>query len=255
MVGIAIGMQFGYNYLHTGSVLGRTTTITPAALLASTNDQRAEHDLASLVLDPRLSAAAGEKANDMLERGYWDHNAPDGTEPWAWIDRAGYQYHKAGENLAKNFSTANGTVAAWMDSPLHRDNLLGQDYHDVGFATRSGMLDGEPTTITVAFYGERSTQAVAGASSERQTYEAPLDAPLTPASRIGIALQSLTPAAVTALALLFIAATVATTAHFYRSKLPRQRRESWRKHHGVAKAVGLLSIAAFVIVLYGGGQV
>ena len=83
---------------------------------------------------------------------------------------------------------------------------------------------------------------------------AAIDVTLTPAARIGIALQSLTPAAITSLALIFIATTVAVTAHFYRSKLPKQRRESWYKHHGAAKATGLLTMAAFIVLLYGGGQ-
>lgn len=254
VLAITIGLQFGYNYTHTGSVLGRVTNVTPAGLLASTNDERAEHNLTPLRMNTQLTEAATAKAHDMLQRGYWDHNAPDGTEPWVWVDQAGYTYSKAGENLARNFSSSNAAVGAWMNSDSHRDNVLNTAYQDVGFAVASGEIEGKPTTVIVAFYGARQQGIVAGASSVRSAKEAAVDVVLTPAARIGIALQSLTPAAVTSIALLFIATTVAVTAHFYRSKLPRQRRESWYKHHGAVKATGLLTMAAFIVLLYGGGQ-
>ncbi len=255
VIGIAIGLQFGYNYMQTGLVLGRVTTVTPAALLVSTNDARAAEKLPPLRIDARLSEAAANKARDMVARGYWSHDAPDGTEPWVWIDEAGYSYSKAGENLAKNFSTAQAAVTAWLNSPSHRNNMLSADYSDVGFAAVEGELDGKPTIVIVAFYGESASRAqVAGASMGRDVREADTSTALTPATRIGIALQSLTPAALTSLALLFVAATVALTAHVYRSKLPKNRRQSWYKNHGVVKASGLLSVAAFIVLLYGGGQ-
>lgn len=254
VIAVAVGLQFGYNYTHTGSVLGRVTNVTPAGLLASTNDQRTAHSLTPLRINSQLTEAAAAKARDMLGQGYWDHNAPDGTEPWAWVDDSGYAYLMAGENLAKNFSTAEATVSAWMASSTHRDNVLNAAYRDVGFAIASGDLDGKSTTITVAFYGAPQQSLVAGATSDRHINEALVDVGLTPAARIGIALQSLTPVALTSLALLFVAATVAVTAHVYRSKLPRYRRESWYKHHGIAKTTGLLSVAAFIVLLYGGGQ-
>lgn len=254
VMAVAIGLQFGYNYTKTGYVLGRVTNVTPAGLLASTNGERAEHDLTPLRMNSQLTEAAAAKAQDMLQQGYWDHNAPDGTEPWTWIDQAGYTYSKAGENLARNFSSSSAAVGAWMNSTSHRDNVLNAAYQDVGFAIESGELEGKPTTVIVAFYGARQQGIVAGASAVRNAKEAAVDVVLTPAARIGIALQSLTPAAATSLALIFVAMTVAVTAHFYRSKLPKQRRESWYKHHGAAKATGLLTVAAFIVLLYGGGQ-
>ena len=254
VLAVVVGLQLSYNYTQTGSVLGRVTTVTPGALLASTNEQRAAEGLAALTLDTQLSEAATNKARDMLQQGYWSHEAPDGTEPWVWIDRVGYSYVRAGENLAKNFSSAGATVVAWMNSPAHRKNVLSDEYKDVGFASVDGQLNGQLTTVTVAFYGTRNETAVAGVSAERTMQEPATNARITLASRIGIALQSLTPAAVTSLALLFVAITVAVTAHLYRNKLPKNRRVSWYKQHGAMKASGLLSIAAFVVLLYGGGQ-
>ncbi len=255
IVAMAIGMQLFYNFTQTGSVLGRVTTITPAALLADTNSIRADDRLNTLSINTSLSQAAASKAQDMIDRGYWSHTSPDGTQPWYWIEQAGYNYQEAGENLAKNFSTAQGTVDAWMNSPTHRENMLKPSYTEVGFGIANGEIDGKPTTIVVAFYAEPVTTSVAGLMIHKTTSASEQGASLSIAAHIGIALQSLTPAAITSVALLFIAATVAITAHFYRSKLPKKLRESWYKHHGVAKASGLFVVTAFIVLIYGGGQI
>lgn len=251
---LAISMQLFYNFTQTGSVLGRVTNITPAALLADTNGARAEDGLGKLAMNSSLSQAASDKAQDMVSRGYWSHTSPDGKQPWYWIEQAGYNYQEAGENLAKNFSTAQATIDAWMNSSSHRENMLKSSYTEVGFGIANGEVDGKPTTIVVAFYAEPVVASVAGLTT-KTTNASEQGVSLSTAAHIGIAIQSLTPAAITSIALLFIAATVAITAHFYRSKLPKNLRESWYKHHGVAKASGLFAVTAFIVLIYGGGQI
>lgn len=142
-------------------ILGFATDINVEKLLNLTNLKRAEAGLPSLNLNPGLSAAANSKANDMFSRGYWAHNAPDGTTPWVFITNAGYQYIFAGENLAKDFGNSEGVVSAWMASPSHRDNILKREYQDVGFAIINGRLNGEETTLVVQFLGTRQPVTVA----------------------------------------------------------------------------------------------
>ena len=262
IIAIVIGLQFGYNYTKTGSVLGRVTNITPTGLLAATNDRRAEFNAPNLSLSNRLSSAAKFKANDIIQNQYWDHVSPDGVEPWDWIEQSGYVYTEAGENLARNFATASGTVAGWMASEDHKNNMLKSSYTDVGFAVSTGELDGKPTTVIVALYAKPALSSAASNESISSSFivsatnssSEPENKPLTMASRIGIAIQSLTPAAITSVALLFIAATVATTAHAFRRKLPKNLQKTWYKEHGMIKASGLLAIAAFIVLLYGGGS-
>ena len=255
ILAMAISMQLFYNFTQTGSVLGRVTNITPAALLADTNIARNNEKLGALSLNPSLSQAASEKAQDMIDKGYWSHTSPTGTQPWYWIEQVGYNYQEAGENLAKNFSTAQATIDAWMNSPTHRENMLKTSYTEVGFGIASGEVDGKSTVIVVAFYAEPVTTSVAGLMTSKTTSTSEQGASLSIAAHIGIAIQSLTPAAITSVTLLFIAATVAITAHFYRSKLPKKQRESWYRHHGMAKASGLLVVTAFIVLIYGGGQI
>ena len=259
IISVAIALQFGYNFTKTGSVLGRVVNITPAGLLAATNDQRAKEGLPSLRESERLSKAAMLKANDIIQNQYWDHISPSGVEPWQWIQKTNYTYSEAGENLARDFSTADGTVAGWMASEKHRDNMLKPSYSDVGFAVTNGELNGKPTTIVVALYAKPAANNINLNTGPYTVSAAPVESdnspiePLTAAARIGIAIQSLTPAAVTSLALIFVAATVATTSHIYRKKLPKKLQKTWYKDHGVIKAAGLFAIAAFIILLYGGG--
>ena len=259
IISVAIALQFGYNFTKTGSVLGRVVNITPAGLLAATNDQSAKEGLPSLRESERLSKAAMLKANDIIQNQYWDHTSPSGVEPWQWIQKTNYTYSEAGENLARDFSTADGTVAGWMASEKHRENMLKPSYSDVGFAVTNGELNGKPTTIVVALYAKPAANNINLNTGPYTVSAAPVESdnspiePLTAAARIGIAIQSLTPAAVTSLALIFVAATVATTSHIYRKKLPKKLQKTWYKDHGVIKAAGLFAIAAFIILLYGGG--
>ncbi len=67
---------------------------------------------------------------------------------------SGYQYEFAGENLAKNFIFSQAVVDAWMASPSHRENILRNDYTEVGYAIVNGVLNGEETTLVVQMFGK-----------------------------------------------------------------------------------------------------
>lgn len=159
---LAVGLliiQFSYNIRSNGQpqVLGYTTNVNDKMMLADTNEYRAQAGLAKLTLNDKLGRAAQAKANDMIADNYWDHIAPDGTTPWKFVQQAGYDYDAAGENLAYGFSTSSQITAAWMNSPEHRDNILGK-YSEVGFGVANGKdyQKGE-NTVVVAMYGAPSS--------------------------------------------------------------------------------------------------
>lgn len=143
------------------SVLGVSTDISAQTLLLLTNQSRQEQKLTPLTLNKQLSSAASRKAQNMFEKNYWAHNAPDGATPWFFIKESEYDYAYAGENLARGFTKSDEIVAAWMESPTHRDNLLSQNYEEVGFATTQGTLLGEETTLVVAMFGSKNAAALA----------------------------------------------------------------------------------------------
>lgn len=245
------------NFIQTGSILGRTADISFQALIDSTNQQRSSHGTASLSANEKLTYAAQLKARDIFAGQYWAHTSEKGIEPWYWFEKADYDYSVAGENLAKNFNTADAVVAAWMNSPEHRKNLLDGRYNDVGFAIERGELQGKQTTVVVALYGTEKV-SLSGVVSNTIAQPAVLAAqpkPLTMAARMGIGLQSLTPTALASVLLLLMISTVSLVAHFYRSKLPTPIRQSWRKHHGIYKAFAAVALGVFLVLLYGGGQI
>lgn len=131
--------------------------ISTQELLDLTNENRIEKGLSPLISNTQLNIAAEKKAEDMFAKNYWAHNSPDGTTPWVFITEAGYNYVYAGENLARGFNNAEDIVSAWMASTAgHRENILSPKYEDIGFAVKSGSLNGEETFVVVQEFGSKS---------------------------------------------------------------------------------------------------
>lgn len=127
--------------------------LTRGSLLEAMNEQRERRGLPPLHRDVRLDAAAADRIRDMFEQGYFDHVAPDGTQPFVWVRDRGYRYSAVGENLASGQRAARQVVEQWMRSPGHRANVLG-DFEDAGIAIAEGSPTGRSGGYTfVAMYG------------------------------------------------------------------------------------------------------
>lgn len=142
------------------NVLGFAAQIPPSEVVRLTNEKRAASGLAPLTLNQTLSSAAYTKGRDMIDRDYWAHIAPDGTQPWKFFNDFGYRYKYAGENLARDFSSANAAVEAWMGSPTHRENILNPKYKEIGIGVVEGDLAGVDSTVIVQFFGATAADAV-----------------------------------------------------------------------------------------------
>lgn len=141
-------------YRASPRILGFATNIVTGELYQLVNEERAQQGLPALVRNSKLEQAALNKAQDMFAKNYWAHYAPDGsTTPWQFMLSAGYSYKYAGENLAKDFDTSAGVVAAWMASASHRSNIVNTNYKDFGMVAVSGTLSGEETTLVVQMFG------------------------------------------------------------------------------------------------------
>jgi hypothetical protein len=117
------------------------------------NSSRIDNQTPALKENMLLAAAAKLKAEDMAKRGYFAHNSPDGITPWYWLDKVGYTYSYAGENLAINFFDSQDVNNAWMNSPSHRANILSNKYSEMGIGIASGAYQGRETTFIVEFFG------------------------------------------------------------------------------------------------------
>jgi len=135
--------------------LGYASFIPPQTIVELTNNERIKLGLSPLKFNETLSKAAAAKAANMFQKGYWAHNAPDGTEPWSFILASGYSYLHAGENLARDFNSPESVVTAWMNSPTHKANLISAKYHDIGVAVVDGNLNGVETTLVVQMFGTK----------------------------------------------------------------------------------------------------
>ncbi len=248
-----VGLQLGYNGVKTGNVLGVESNITITSLFDQTNVARQQIGIKPLNLNEKLNHAAYLKAQDMYKKQYWAHNSPDGVQPWKWVGDVSYNYNEAGENLAKNFTTTNAVMTAWLNSPEHEANIIKSTYEDVGFAVVSGDLDKKPTTIVVALYGAPADKAVAGTGSSFS--ESTQTNQVNILTQFAIATQSVTPAVILSLVVIGLAMIVASVAHVYRRKLPKSLRKSWYRHHGLYKATGLAVLGVVVVFLYSGGQI
>lgn len=166
------------------SVLGVTADITSEKLLLLTNQTREKNGIPPLSINTKLTSAAQSKADDMFLQGYWAHNAPDGKTPWVFIKAAGYNYVYAGENLARGFDNTDDVIKAWMGSPTHRENVLSQNYRDVGFAVKKGRLNGEETILIVEELGASSGTIAQSASSSKALSEKAGGQEVLPASLV-----------------------------------------------------------------------
>lgn len=159
------------------SILGISVDVSAQELLLLVNQKRQEQGLLPLTLNEQLSNAAFAKAKDMYGKNYWSHNSPDGTTPWYFIKNQGYNYTYAGENLARGFTTSKETIDAWMASPTHKENILSENYQDVGFAIMQGKLLGEETVLVVEMFGNTG-RPIARQSSEKVNKSLPETNPI-----------------------------------------------------------------------------
>lgn len=133
--------------------------IFASVLVQQTNEERAIENLGTLTTNEKLIRAAQMKADDMAARGYFSHITPDGKNSWYWFRQVGYNYAAAGENLAVNFTDSKDVTEAWMHSPSHRSNIMGENYTEIGIATAHGTYKGKEAIFVVQMFGRPSLVA------------------------------------------------------------------------------------------------
>lgn len=160
---------------------GYMASVLPAVVADLVNSQRTDTGLQALTVNPLLTEAAQDKANDMAAKGYFAHVSPDGTLPWYWFKLVGYNYQFAGENLAVNFDDSNDVVTAWMNSPTHKANILKQQYTETGIGVATGMYEGKETTFIVQEFASPAPAEQAPAAAPTPV-ETPTASPASPGS-------------------------------------------------------------------------
>ncbi len=112
-------------------------------IIAITNQYRQEVGLGGLSENSTLDAIALDRANDMIQNGYFDHYK--NGEAMAYVLGDEYGVYVRGENIVRfsngysadyngTSTTDPGTVASvlWRNSPGHYANMVKSDYSKIG---------------------------------------------------------------------------------------------------------------------------
>ena len=129
-------------------------------IISEVNPDREIAGLSLLQPNEKLTEAAQLKAEDMITRDYFSHVGPEGEPPWVWLERIGYNYATAGENLAIDFYDPSALEKAWLASPAHRKNIMNEYFTDIGIGVADGEMDGKSTIVVVMFLGREITPAL-----------------------------------------------------------------------------------------------
>jgi uncharacterized protein YkwD len=141
LVAAGAGGVLSRSLLHSGAASARTTQ---ARVLVLFNKQRAVYGLKPLTIDKKLTRAADAHSADMLKRGYFAHDGPQGK----WDVRVRHYVRRSmiGEILSEGtgyYATPAGMVHAWMHSPEHRRIILTPELRLVGLGVATGTFKGE----------------------------------------------------------------------------------------------------------------
>jgi uncharacterized protein YkwD len=104
------------------------------------NAERRQHGLAELRAAAALADAARLHARDMANDDYVDHDSFDRSDgrlakACEWSERVLRfvpDEHRLAENIAAGASTPQEVVEGWMGSPVHRRNVLGTAFTELG---------------------------------------------------------------------------------------------------------------------------
>ncbi len=149
-------------------------TILNSVLVTETNNNRVSDFLTALTPNDALTRAAQMKADDMAAKHYFAHMSPGNITPWYWMEKAGYTYSFAGENLAINFTDSKDAVTAWMNSEKHRANILDARFTEIGIGIATGEYEGKETTFVVQMFGRPPAKAAETAPAATSTAVAPV---------------------------------------------------------------------------------
>lgn len=106
-----------------------------AAFHELVNQTREQEGLIPLRRDPRIDRVARAHSRDMVARGYFAHETPEGLTPPDRLARGGVTgFTLAGENvgLTNRGDPNREIVTGWLGSPMHRQNLLAPMFNATG---------------------------------------------------------------------------------------------------------------------------
>lgn len=124
--------------LALACTLPQGADVMRAEVVALTNQQRTAKGMPPLTEDPALTQAAQDHACDMAQSQRMSHSGSDGSTLPTRMNRAGYTFGEAAENVAAGYADAASVMAGWMNSHGHRRNILDRTLRDIGVGVARG---------------------------------------------------------------------------------------------------------------------
>jgi uncharacterized protein YkwD len=104
-------------------------------VMALVNQRRASAGLVAVVSEGRLTNAAAAYARVLADHEHFSHTGPDGSTIVTRVEAAGFPFNvQIGEVLAWGSDgwQPGEIVQAWIDSPSHREQIMGAVYRRAG---------------------------------------------------------------------------------------------------------------------------
>lgn len=104
-----------------------------AEVVKLVNKERKAAGVGKLKSSDELNAVAAVRAKELAEE--YSHNRPDGNFCSSALYDAGIPFGTMGENIGwVQKGAADRIMNAWMDSPKHKENILGEQFGKIGVA-------------------------------------------------------------------------------------------------------------------------
>lgn len=178
ILSVASFITIAINTLSTAnSVMAQQYSVSPlpSAEIASSaemdsvpiqiNQIRLNANLPALAIDPLLQQAAQMHALDMITYANWSHIGTDGSRVKDRVLRAGYVVDGW---TSENWVSATNSVNAlkwWMNSPVHRDNILAAQWREFGIGSVLDPASGRTIYVAVFATGRQMSMVNVAQSS------------------------------------------------------------------------------------------
>ena len=127
-VGIVASASSVVNFPKKGV---RKLDISTTDMVVRINDVRKQNNISDLIGLEHLHAGALRRAKFLYETKQWSHGGYNQViSNTLWYPSRAF----IGENLAKDFTTMDQVIAAWMNSQIHKTLLLNSRFRYIGVA-------------------------------------------------------------------------------------------------------------------------
>ncbi|ETL45723.1 hypothetical protein L916_04238 [Phytophthora nicotianae] len=123
------GVSEGANLRQMQRNLGATYSQSSdfhSEMLARVNKERAAEGLPPVCGNKKLLSSSQRHSDDMAQNNYMAHDGTDGSTMSQRITDTGYKWSAVGENVAAGQVDVQAVMDAWMHSPEHRENIMGE---------------------------------------------------------------------------------------------------------------------------------